>query len=85
MGKKSKISIEPAKIKNILAIETSCDDTSVAIVDHTFFVHSLHSENQDSVHGPYGGVIPELACRNHVMRLVPLVDKALKDARMTWE
>ena len=59
-------------MKKVLAVETSCDDTSVAIVREDGFVVFNKVENQHSVHRPYGGVVPELASRNHTYRLLPL-------------
>lgn len=74
-------------IKKILAIETSCDDTSVAVVqcqgDEVFApveVMSLVSANQDLVHKVFGGVVPEIASRNHTMYLLPLLTNALEQA-----
>jgi N6-L-threonylcarbamoyladenine synthase len=73
------------KVFNIcLAIETSCDDTSVALVDKSGFVLGLKSQNQDSVHAPFGGVIPELACRNHTMRILPLIEALFAETGMDW-
>lgn len=69
-------------IKKILAIETSCDDTSVAIVSHTGEVVSLVSASQDFEHEPYGGIVPEIASRNHTIALIPLINKALSEAKM---
>ncbi len=62
----------------ILGIETSCDDTGVAIYDSTegSVIHRLAS--QVNLHQPYGGVVPELAARNHIGTLLPLVDHILK-------
>lgn len=68
----------------VLAIETSCDDTSVAIVERTGWVHSVVSASQDLEHAPYGGIVPEIACRNHSIALIPLIEEALKKANMTW-
>jgi N6-L-threonylcarbamoyladenine synthase len=68
----------------VLAIETSCDDTSVALVDHSGFVLEMKSQNQDSIHAPFGGVIPELACRNHTLRILPLLDDLMLSARVKW-
>ena len=68
----------------VLAIETSCDDTSVAVVDRTGWVHSVVSASQDLEHEPYGGIVPEIASRNHSMALIPLIEEALKKAQMTW-
>ncbi|WP_413288866.1 tRNA (adenosine(37)-N6)-threonylcarbamoyltransferase complex transferase subunit TsaD [Bdellovibrio sp. HCB337] len=68
----------------VLAIETSCDDTSVAIVERTGWVHAVVSASQDLEHEPYGGIVPEIACRNHSIALIPLIEEALKKANMTW-
>lgn len=72
-------------IKKVLAIETSCDDTSVAVVDQIGFVHSLVSATKDLDHEPYGGIVPEIACRNHTISLIPLIEEALSQAHTTWE
>jgi len=72
------------KHKLVLAIETSCDDTSVAIVENNGYVHSVVSASQDLEHEPYGGIVPEIACRNHSIALLPLIDEALKQAQKTW-
>ncbi len=64
----------------ILAIESSCDDTSAAVIQDGV-VLSNHIANQD-VHKEYGGVVPELASRLHDKNIVPVVDKALKEARV---
>jgi len=72
-------------MERVLAIETSCDDTSVAIVDRSGWVHSVVSASQDLEHEPYGGIVPEIACRNHSIALIPLIEEALKKADMTWE
>ncbi|MEO8991949.1 MAG: tRNA (adenosine(37)-N6)-threonylcarbamoyltransferase complex transferase subunit TsaD, partial [Nitrosospira sp.] len=57
----------------ILGIETSCDETGVALY-HTqqgLLSHALHSQTE--MHGEYGGVVPELASRDHIRRVLPLV------------
>jgi len=62
----------------ILGIETSCDDTGVALYDsaaHRVVAHAVHT--QASMHEAYGGVVPELASRDHIRRLVPLTRKVL--------
>ncbi|MEY4616195.1 MAG: O-sialoglycoprotein endopeptidase [Pseudomonadota bacterium] len=64
-------------LKKVLSIETSCDDTSVAIVGHDGYVHELVSASQDDVHAPFGGIVPEIACRNHSFQLLPLVEKVM--------
>jgi N6-L-threonylcarbamoyladenine synthase len=71
-------------IRNVLAFETSCDDTSVAIVDHSGRVLSLVSATRDLDHEPYGGIVPEIASRNHSISLLPLTDEAFKQAQLNW-
>lgn len=66
----------------VLGIETSCDETGVAIYDSErgLIANQLHS--QIALHARYGGVVPELASRDHVQRLVPLVEAALAEAQI---
>ncbi len=68
----------------ILGLETSCDDTSVAVLTNAGQVLALVSLNQDSVHRPFGGVVPEVASRAHTENLLPLIDHALKTAAIDW-
>ncbi|SHH94902.1 tRNA (adenosine(37)-N6)-threonylcarbamoyltransferase complex transferase subunit TsaD [Ferrimonas marina] len=67
----------------ILGIETSCDETGVAIYDDEagLLAHTLYS--QVKLHADYGGVVPELASRDHVRKLVPLVKEALAEAKLS--
>ncbi len=64
----------------VLGIESSCDETGVAVYDSRrgLLAHALHS--QVALHDPYGGVVPELASRDHVRRLLPLVRRVLAEA-----
>jgi N6-L-threonylcarbamoyladenine synthase len=66
----------------ILGIDTSCDDTSAAVVadGRTALSNVVHS--QVTLHHPYGGVVPELASREHLKNVMPVVQKALSDARL---
>jgi N6-L-threonylcarbamoyladenine synthase len=66
--------------KLVLGIETSCDETSAAILADGRRVLSNVVASQDDVHAPYGGVVPELASRRHIEVIVPVVEKALADA-----
>ena len=63
----------------VLGIETSCDETGVALYDTGagLLGHLLHS--QVALHAEYGGVVPELASRDHIRRLLPLVRQLLAD------
>lgn len=64
----------------VLGIESSCDETGVAIYDsqHGLLAHQLYS--QVKMHAEYGGVVPELASRDHIQKLLPLVDATFKEA-----
>jgi N6-L-threonylcarbamoyladenine synthase len=67
----------------VLGIETSCDETAAAVLDGGRKVLSSVVASQDAVHGPYGGVVPELASRRHIEVIVPVVTRALADASMS--
>lgn len=71
-------------IEHVLAFETSCDDTSIAIVRKDGRVVSLVSANQDLAHAPFGGIVPEIACRNHSRVILPLVEEAFKKSGLSW-
>ena len=62
----------------ILGIESSCDDTSAAVLKGTEMLSSVIASQ--AVHVKYGGVIPELASRAHQQNIIPVIDTALKDA-----
>jgi N6-L-threonylcarbamoyladenine synthase len=67
----------------VLGIETSCDETGVAVVDseNGLLGHDLFS--QVDIHAEYGGVVPELASRDHIRKALPLIASVLKQARVT--
>jgi N6-L-threonylcarbamoyladenine synthase len=65
----------------ILGIDTSCDDTSAAVVADGHLVLSNVVNSQIKLHHPYGGVVPELASREHIRNIVPVVDEALLRAK----
>ena len=64
----------------VLGIESSCDETGVALYDTTLglLAHALHS--QVEMHAEFGGVVPELASRDHIQRVLPLTQKILNDS-----
>jgi len=68
---------------NVLGIESSCDETAAAVVTDGRHVRSSVIWSQVAVHAPFGGVVPEIASRNHLQAVVPVVDQALADAGMT--
>ena len=67
----------------VLGIESSCDETGVALYDteRGLLGHAVHS--QVAMHEAYGGVVPELASRDHIRRLIPLLERVLTDAECT--
>jgi N6-L-threonylcarbamoyladenine synthase len=69
----------------VLGIESSCDETGAAVVDDAGRVLSDIVQSQVSLHAPYGGVIPELASRDHLRNVGPVVREALANAGVGWE
>ena len=69
--------------RQILAVETSCDDTSVALVAADGSVRALVSAHQNKAHEAFGGVVPEIASRNHTHHLLPLIDRCLESAGLS--
>ena len=72
----------------VLGIESSCDETGVALYDsaivepaRALLAHRLHT--QAAMHEAYGGVVPELASRDHIRRVLPLIEAVLADANRT--
>jgi len=68
----------------VLAIESSCDDTAAAVIDGDGIRSSVVA-SQDLVHEAYGGVVPELASRQHVRAILPVIEHALARAEMTLD
>ncbi|MBE5637393.1 hypothetical protein HIN56_24345, partial [Salmonella enterica subsp. enterica serovar Choleraesuis] len=67
----------------VLGIETSCDETGIAIYDDKKGLLANQLYSQVKLHADYGGVVPELASRDHVRKTVPLIQAALKEAGLT--
>lgn len=67
----------------ILGIESSCDDTSAAVIKNGYLLSNVTASQ--AIHKAYGGVVPELASRAHQQNIVPVVDQALKQARISKE
>ena len=68
----------------ILGIESSCDETAAAVVRSGEQVISNVVASQIATHQPYGGVVPELASREHLRAIVPVVRQALAEANQTY-
>ena len=64
----------------VLGLETSCDETSAAVIEDGRKIRSNIIASQIPVHQKYGGVVPELASRRHVEDVIPVIDQALSSA-----
>ncbi len=71
--------------KIILGIETSCDETSVAVVKNGREILANVISSQVDLHAKYGGVVPEIASRKHVELIIPVIDQALSEANKTFD
>ena len=69
----------------ILGIDTSCDDTSVSVVENGSRVISNIVSNQDQIHKKYGGIVPELASRRHIEMILPATEEAMRQAGTTFK
>ncbi|MEX0749034.1 MAG: tRNA (adenosine(37)-N6)-threonylcarbamoyltransferase complex transferase subunit TsaD [Candidatus Saccharimonadales bacterium] len=70
---------------NILGVETSCDETAAAVVTDGTTLLSHVVVSQIDIHREFGGVVPEIASRSHIEVILPVISKALDDARLDWE
>lgn len=69
----------------ILGIETSCDETAASVVEDGKKILSNVVISQIDIFSAYGGVIPEVAARSHLEAILPVIDKSLSDANLTWD
>lgn len=69
----------------ILGIETSCDETAAAVVEDGIHVRSNVIASSLDMHRETGGVVPEVAAREHLRQISPVIDRALKDASASWD
>jgi len=69
----------------ILGIETSCDETAAAVVANGRHILSNIVASQIEIHRPYGGVFPEMASRQHVLSIVPVIRDAMSTADVSWD
>src|SRR5262249_14356052 len=68
---------------NFLAIETSCDETAAAVFTDDLKILASVVASQTDLHSRFGGVVPEIAARAHLQRLLPTLDEALRQAKLT--
>lgn len=69
----------------ILGIETSCDETAAAVVENGKRIMSNVIASQLDIHARYGGIVPEVASRQHLLAIVPVVEKAMAEAMVSWQ
>jgi N6-L-threonylcarbamoyladenine synthase len=74
----------PSQPIRILGIETSCDETAAAVVENGTRVRSSVVASQTATHGKYGGVVPELASREHLRAIVPITRQAVEEAGISY-
>ncbi|MCJ7659589.1 MAG: tRNA (adenosine(37)-N6)-threonylcarbamoyltransferase complex transferase subunit TsaD [Anaerolineales bacterium] len=79
------ISFEPDNQQpvRILGIETSCDETAAAVIEDGRVILSNQVASQADLHAQYGGVFPEIASRQHILTIYPIIEQALHDAHLT--
>ena len=72
----------------ILGIETSCDETAAAVVEDGTRILSNQIASQVEIHARYGGVVPEVASRQHLLSIIPIIEQAMAEAgyleRPSW-
>jgi len=67
-----------------LGIETSCDETAAAVVEDGVRTLSNQIASQVEIHARYGGIVPEVASRQHILSIIPIVKQAMAEARVNW-
>jgi N6-L-threonylcarbamoyladenine synthase len=68
----------------ILGIETSCDETAAAVVEDGVSILSNQVASQVEIHARYGGIVPEVASRQHILAIIPIIKQAMAEAEVTW-
>ncbi len=68
----------------ILGIETSCDETAAAVVEDGVSILSNQIASQVEIHARYGGIVPEIASRQHILAIIPILKQAMTEAKVTW-
>ncbi len=69
----------------ILGIETSCDETAAAVVEDGVSILSNQIASQVEIHARYGGIVPEIASRQHILAIIPITRQAMAEAKATWD
>ncbi|MFC1951846.1 tRNA (adenosine(37)-N6)-threonylcarbamoyltransferase complex transferase subunit TsaD [Chloroflexota bacterium] len=69
----------------IMGIETSCDETAAAVVEDGVRILSNQIASQVELHARYGGIVPEVASRQHILAIIPIIKQAMAEAEDTWD
>jgi N6-L-threonylcarbamoyladenine synthase len=69
----------------ILGIETSCDETAAAVVEDGVKILSNQIASQVEIHARYGGIVPEVASRQHILSIIPIIEQAMAEAKAAWD
>jgi len=69
----------------ILGIETSCDETAAAVVEDGARILSNQIASQVEIHARYGGIVPEVASRQHLLSVIPVIERAMAEAGVSWK
>ena len=69
----------------ILGIESSCDETAAAVVEDGATILSSKIASQIEIHARYGGVVPEVASRQHMLSIIPIIEQAMSEAKLVWK
>ena len=69
----------------VFGIETSCDETAAAVVEDGRRILSNQIASQVDIHARYGGIVPEVASRQHTLSIMPIIERAMTEARVTWD
>ena len=69
----------------VLGIETSCDETAAAVVEDGVKILSNWIASQVEIHARYGGIVPEVASRQHTLSIIPIIERAMAEAKATWD
>ncbi len=68
----------------VLGIETSCDETAAAVVEDGVRILSNQIASQVEIHARYGGIVPEVASRQHILAIIPILKQAMAEAKVSW-
>ncbi len=69
----------------VLGIETSCDETAAAVVEDGVKILSNWIASQVEIHARYGGIVPEVASRQHTLSIIPIIERGMAEAKATWD